>query len=128
MRKFEDIPEKEIIRTEWQEEFRSLGERGRETTWGLKDHDKRVLGLCVMLDESLERESALNKNETFAEDLLHKLQNKLKGLQLENGRLKAKITKMDELITELKAQAYKQVMSGEVESVRVPIDTSSSGS
>ena len=91
MRKFEGIPEQEIIRTEWQEEFKALAEHGRETTWGMKDKDKRVLGLCVMLEETLERETRhLDSSMTQAEIGVEQA-NKIKGLQLENGRLKARL-------------------------------------
>ena len=97
-RKFEGIPEKEIIRTEWQESFRQLGERGRETTWGMKDHDKRILGLCVMLEEALARESSTLEQQAEQFNDLCGTRNKIKGLQLENGRLKAKLERFAQAV------------------------------
>ena len=87
---FKNIPESEITRRGWREYFANLAARARHTTWGLQDEPRRILGLCVMLDEALEREE---KRAQFADELAEQLDDahrKIKGLQLENGRLKKK--------------------------------------
>jgi len=93
-RVFDNIPEAQIERDEWQTNFKSLGERGRETTWGLLHVDRRILGLCVMLEESLAREAELSN-----------VFNKNKGLQMENGRLRARLERLAGIATPAESES-----------------------
>jgi predicted nuclease with TOPRIM domain len=93
-RYFDNIPEEQITREGWQHPFARLANSGRTTTWGLKDSDKRLLGLCVMLEENMatvdEQVEALGR----ANGRYHEAKNKIKGLNLENGRLKAQVKRL----------------------------------
>lgn len=49
---FDDIPATQVMREGWRGYFSSLAQQARETQWGLLEPQKRVIGLCVMLDEA----------------------------------------------------------------------------
>lgn len=49
---FAGIPASEAITTDWRVYFRSLAERACETSFGLPDNQRRVVGLCVLLDKA----------------------------------------------------------------------------
>ncbi len=97
-RVFDNVPEREVNRggitvdTTWQDTFKHLAERARETTWGLPAWDQSILGLCVMLEESLAREAELSN-----------VQNKLKGLQMENGRLRKQVREANDRVLDVKS-------------------------
>jgi len=112
-RYFDNIPEKQITRKEWQHPFVRLANSGRTTTWGLKDSDKRLLGLCVMLEETEYQAARASQIESNLLANLKAERNKVKGLQLENGRLKSKVKKLDEVIDKLNKQALTWVMDRE---------------
>ena len=91
---FEHIPKREVYRLGWQDHFKHLAETAKETSWGLTDELRWQLGLCVQLEEAL----------TEIEKIKGAL-NKMKGLQLENGRLRKKITKLEAEAAQLAEEA-----------------------
>ena len=91
IRVFENIPEEQLIRNGWGIAYRELAERGRETTWGLRDKDKRLLALCVMLEEAQEQVVICTERGDHYLAAKKELTNKVKGLQLEMGRYKKQI-------------------------------------
>lgn len=74
---FDNIPEAEVVTTNWRSTFSHLAQRARETTFGLPDPQRRVLGVAVLLDRA---EAELEE--------LRPLKDELAGLKLTLARYK----------------------------------------
>ena len=105
-RVFDNIPEAQVQRKEWQGTYRELADRGRETTWGLREQDKCILGVCVMLEEA---EAAYFSEGAMVNKLageVTELRNTIKGLQLEKGRMRKYIESLKQsLLPDLQDEA-----------------------
>lgn len=88
--RFKNIPEQEVVCEGWRDHFSKYAAQARATSWGMLENERRILGLCVMLDEALEDLAGLEDKQAEIEEL----QRQLKGKQLENGRLKKEIAKL----------------------------------
>lgn len=89
-RSFADIPEKEAIRENWRQyqPFLRLAHQARTTAWGLKDDQRRILGVLVMLEEAealiAHQEERIAALETVNEEQAARI----KGLEMTIGRMK----------------------------------------
>lgn len=53
LQQFLDIPEKEVYRKGWEENFANLAQVAHDTTWGLTPKDRWTAGLLKMLAEQI---------------------------------------------------------------------------
>jgi len=94
-RLFHDLPEQEVITEGWREHYAPLALAARQTSWGMQDHERRVLGLCQQL-ELLETQADMMQSEMVCYDeRIEELEKQLKAKQLECGRYKKKIEKLE---------------------------------
>lgn len=97
-RRFANIPEEQVLRSDWRNDgfLRELAQAAREVSLGrLKTEYRRILGLCVMLEEAEaglasaeERVAALETVNDEQAQRIEELEKKVKGLELTVGRMK----------------------------------------
>lgn len=96
---FHDLPEREIDR-DWRSTLGGLAQVARATNWGMIAYERAIIGACVEAEEC--REHA-HENIARIEELeaaLESCQKQLKAKQLEVGRYKKKIERLEQQIAD----------------------------
>lgn len=89
-RVFADIPEKEAIRENWKQysPFLRLAHHARNTTWGLQDSNRRLLGVLVMLEEHEALVAHQAERIEALEAVVAARDEEIRGLRMTIGRMK----------------------------------------
>jgi len=89
-RVFARIPERETLKEGWKDDpvLRQLAEHARNTVWGLQPQARRILGLCVMLEEAELLIEHLEQKVAAQETVINEQAARIKGLEMTIGRMK----------------------------------------
>lgn len=92
---FQDLPDGEVITDGWREHYAPIAFAAKQTSWGLQDSERRILGLCQMLENYEQEFCAAGDDRDTMRERIEELERQIKGKQLENGRLKKRIEKLE---------------------------------